>query len=394
MRRAGYSVTSSICNVSHNSVRLVVVGLVCLISVLFFIGGSGIGSINRVYPTPSPKKIVSCGSNIPARNAGRSKNPTEIQTFQTSHEGMVWIEGGNFMMGASDNEGSSDEYPEHKVQVNGFWMDETEVTNAQFKKFVGETGYVTTAEKGIDWQEMKKQLPPATPKPPDSLLAASSLVFHCSQHVVSLNDPSQWWTWTRGADWKHPQGPGSTIEGKDNFPVVHVSWYDADAYAKWAGKRLPTEAEWEYAARGGKMGQSFPWGNEAVETGKPKTNTWQGHFPNDNTGWDGFKGSAPVKSFAVNGYGLFDMAGNVWEWCSDWYDGSYYAQLKDKNIINPNGPLQSNDPMDSGLPKRVLRGGSFMCNASYCKGYRVSSRMKSSPDTGLEHTGFRCVSEK
>jgi formylglycine-generating enzyme required for sulfatase activity len=307
---------------------------------------------------------------------------------------MVWIEGGEFLMGSSDNDGSADEYPQHKVKLTGFWMDQTEVTNAQFRKFVEATGYVTTAEKAIDWEEMKKQEPPGTPKPPDSLLAASSLVFHCSEHVVSLNDPSQWWTWVRGANWRHPQGPESSIEGKDNYPVVHISWDDANAYAKWAGKRLPTEAEWEYAARGGRINQSYPWGNEAVETGKPKANTWQGDFPNANTGWDGFKGLAPVKSFVANGYGLYDMAGNVWEWCGDWYDSDYYSEYKDRIVIDPKGPSKSNDPMEPGLPKRVLRGGSFMCNASYCKGYRVSSRMKSSPDTGLEHTGFRCVSDQ
>jgi len=312
---------------------------------------------------------------------------------RTSHNGMVWINGGEFLMGSSDNDGSPDEYPQHKVDVNGFWMDESEVTNAQFKKFVEATGYVTTAEKAIEWEEIKKQVPPGTPRPPDSMLAAASLVFQCSQHVVSLSDPSQWWTWVKGANWRHPQGPGSSIEGKDNFPVVHVSWYDANEYSKWAGKRLPTEAEWEFAARGGNLNQSFPWGNEQVETGKPKANTWQGDFPNHNLGWDGFKGSAPVKSFAANGYGLFDMAGNVWEWCADWYDTDYYSQLKNEISVNPKGPSQSNDPSEPGSPKKILRGGSFMCNASYCKGYRVSSRMKSSPDTGLEHAGFRCVSD-
>jgi sulfatase modifying factor 1 len=353
--------------------------------------GSGLMYTNNNQSTSSEKKIISCSPKISSRITITSINDEGSFEKRTSHNGMVWINSGEFLMGSSDNDGSPDEYPQHKVHLNGFWMDESEVTNAQFKKFVEATGYVTTAEKAIDWEEIKKQVPPGTPKPPDSMLAASSLVFQCSQHVVSLSDPSQWWTWVKGANWRHPHGPGSSIDGKDNYPVVHVSWFDANAYAKWAGKRLPTEAEWEFAARGGRLNQSFPWGNEPVETGKPKTNTWQGNFPNDNSAWDGFKGAAPVKSFTANGYGLFDMAGNVWEWCTDWYDADYYSQLKNKTSVNPKGPSQSNDPSEPGLPKKILRGGSFMCNASYCKGYRVSSRMKSSPDTGLEHTGFRCV---
>ena len=368
--------------------------IIVLLMIWTGVGCSGIANINNSDRDFQKKDPISCCSKIPSRIAMTSMVPVHPLEERISHQGMKWIEMGEFVMGASDKEGSPDELPQHKVQLSGFWMDETEVTNAQFKKFVEATGYVTTAEKAIDWEEIKKQVPTGTPKPPDSMLAASSLVFQCSQHVVSLSDPSQWWSWVRGANWRHPQGPGSSIEGKDNYPVVHVSWDDANAYAKWAGKRLPTEAEWEYAARGGKIDQSFPWGNEGIETGKPKANTWQGDFPNNNKGLDGYKGLAPIKSFTANGYGLFDMAGNVWEWCSDWYDGDYYSQLSGGVTINPKGPLQSNDPMEPGLAKRVLRGGSFMCVASYCKGYRVSSRMKSSPDTGLEHTGFRCVSDK
>lgn len=368
-----YSINSS-CN---NGLRILLV--------LFMIVGC-----KSVQNSDSPKKQsadnhVSC---LPAPE-NRFQNPVQkegISGSVLSHEGMVWINGGEFLMGASDGGGSADEYPRHQVIVDGFWMDATEVTNAQFKAFVDATGYITTAERKPDWEEIKKQLPPGTPRPADEMLVAASLVFNPPAYPVSLHDPSQWWSWTQDANWQHPKGPNSNLIGKENYPVVHISWDDANAYAKWAGKRLPTEAEWEFAARGKNKSNAFPWGNAEIESGNPKANTWQGEFPHLNTGWDGFNALAPVKSFPANEYGLFDMAGNVWEWCNDWYGADYYKRQEGTEAKNPSGPSQTS--------MKVLRGGSFMCNASYCKGYRVSSRMKSSPDTGLEHTGFRCVADQ
>jgi len=309
------------------------------------------------------------------------------------HPGMVWIPEGEFEQGGDNDQAADDEYPKHKVKLNGFWMDVTEVTNAMFAEFVKATGYITTAETKPDWEELKKQLPPGTPKPDESVLVASSLVFEAPATPVPLEDYSQWWVWKQGADWKHPHGPGSNINGKDNYPVVHISWYDAQAYAKWSGKRLPTEAEWEYASRGGLSNNIYPWGNESVNSGKPKTNSWQGHFPDKNTLTDKFYFSAPVRSFPANAYGLYDMAGNVWEWCSDLYNRNYYEEVKN-GVSNPKGPLKSFDPDEPEASKRVLRGGSFLCNDSYCSGYRSARRMKSTEDSSMEHVGFRCVSGK
>ncbi len=314
-----------------------------------------------------------------------------IPSGDSSTTGMVYIPGGTFMMGADNGQASEDEKPKHAVTVDAFWMDATEITNTQFQKFVEATGYITTAERKPDWEELKKTVPPGTPKPPDSVMVAASLVFKQAKGPVDLNDYNQWWSWVPGADWKYPQGPGSHIKGKENYPVVQVSWDDAMAYCKWAGKRLPTEAEWEFAARGGLINNIYPWGNGHVTSGQPKTNSWEGDFPYYNERKDGYVTQAPVKTFSPNGYGLYDMAGNVWEWCSDWYDHKYYKQIAGTTIANPKGPAASADPEDPYTPKRSLRGGSFLCNDSYCSGYRVARRMKSSPDTGLEHTGFRCV---
>ncbi|MGB1020325.1 MAG: formylglycine-generating enzyme family protein [Flavobacteriaceae bacterium] len=309
-------------------------------------------------------------------------------------EGMVWIPSGSFTMGSIAAMARPDEAPPHQVEVDGFWMDKTEVTNAQFAAFVNATGYITTAEKEPNWEELKKSLPDGTPKPNDSLLQAASLVFKPTDGPVNLNNYGNWWHWTYQASWRQPQGKGSTIKGKENHPVVHVSWDDAMAYAKWANKRLPTEAEWEWAAKGGVEENEYPWGKEGVLVGAAKANSWEGAFPYKNDLRDQFFYTAPVASFEPNRFGLYDMAGNVWEWCSDWYAYDYYQSLDQQKVVNPKGPKKSYDPYQPYTPQRVMRGGSFLCNDAYCSGYRVASRMKSSPDTGLQHTGFRLVKEE
>jgi sulfatase modifying factor 1 len=343
----------------------------------------------------SNKKEVCCNSKIPSRFTSSVKDNTIGSNGDTSHIGMVWIEGGTFDMGGDNKQASEDEYPKHKVTLNGYWIDATEVTNIQFATFVKATGYVTTAEQKPDWEILKTQVAPGTPKPDESLLVPASLIFSAPIQQVSLEDYASWWSWKEGANWKQPHGAGSNIKGKDNYPVVHISWYDAQAYCKWAGKRLPTEAEWEYAARGDLKNNIYPWGNDAVN--KTKVNYWQGTFPNTNTQEDKFYYTAPVKTFPANGYGLYDMSGNVWEWCSDLYDHQYYTALVakyPKGIFNPTGPSKSIDPQEPYAQKRVMRGGSFLCNDSYCSGYRVARRMKSTEDSGMEHVGFRCVKNK
>jgi formylglycine-generating enzyme required for sulfatase activity len=309
--------------------------------------------------------------------------------------GMVLIPPADYMMGGGDELTRPDELPRHRVMLDGFWMDETEVTNAQFGKFVKETKYVTTAEQKPDWEELKKQLPEGTPKPDDSVLVPGSLVFTPPNHEVPLDNIAYWWSWVPGANWKHPVGPRSDIKGLDDHPVVQVSWFDANEYCKWSGKHLPTEAQWEWAARGALDNKPYSWGEEHVEKGDPKANTWQGTFPNKNTKKDGFMVTAPVKSFPPNKYGVYDIAGNVWEWTSDWYRNDYYEMSdKPEGVNNPPGPEDSFDPAEPYAKKKVQRGGSFLCNESYCSGYRVAFRQKASPDTGLNHSGFRCVKDR
>jgi formylglycine-generating enzyme len=308
--------------------------------------------------------------------------------------GMVWVPGGEFMMGSDALDASSHEHPAHRVRVDGFWMDETDVTNAQFRAFVEATGYVTTAEKTPTVEDVLRYARPGTPPPSKEDLVPGALVFTPPDHPVDLRDVRGWWKWTPGADWRHPQGLGSSIDGMDDHPVVHVSWFDADAYAKWAGKRLPTEAEWEFAARGGLEGKKYVWGDEPFDEEHPQCNNFQGHFPDKNTLKDGYARTSPVKAFPPNGYGLYDMAGNVWQWTADWYRPDAYALHVGRSVpVNPTGPAHSFDPRERP-PERVQRGGSFLCCVGYCFNYRPSARMGCTPDTGMSHVGFRCVMTK
>lgn len=353
--------------------------------------------------TPTPTREVSTEPE-------RSKEPTnpyvQLKAFAPTvenpfvpdvpaPEGMVWIPGGEFSMGSDQRSESlcglpgtiNDAIPIHRVYVDGFWMDETEVTNAQFRKFVQETGYITVAETKPTLEEF--------PGAPEENLVAGSTVFSPTPYPVSFNNFYQWWSYVPKADWQHPTGPDSSIEGKDNYPVVQVCYEDAVAYAKWAGKRLPTEAEWEFAARGGKSGQLYAWGNELLIEGRFQANIYQGKFPvqGGDSGQDGFIGIAPVRQYAPNPYQLYDVGGNVWEWVSDWYRHDYFQELYDKGQVarNPQGPAYSLDPQEPDQKKRVHRGGSFLCSDLYCTRYLIGTRGKGEVRTASNHVGFRCV---
>jgi formylglycine-generating enzyme required for sulfatase activity len=329
-------------------------------------------------------------------------------------DGMVWIPGGTFWMGSEEKE-FADARPVHKVYVDGFWMDKTEVTNAQFAEFVKATGYATVVERPLDPEYAKEFRVENYGFQPDYLahlgmapdaglaglswggiyhaqpfLRPFSLVFHQPDRYFDplKSDYRNWWRAVPGACWKHPRGLYSNLEGRANHPVVQICYEDATAYAKWAGKRLPTEAEWEFAARGGLDRKTYSWGNELTPNGKHMANTWQGKFPHQNTLEDGYLGTAPVGSFPPNGFGLVDMAGNVWEWCSDWYQPGYASDLPQRN---PHGPTSSHDPLEPGVPKRVQRGGSFLCCDNYCVRYKMGSRGKGDPTSTGNHIGFRCV---
>ena len=306
-------------------------------------------------------------------------------------EGMVLIPGGEFTMGSSSPLALPEERPAHRARVRPFYLDTHEVTNDAFAAFVDETGYVTVAERPIDWEELSKQLPPGTPRPPDELLQPGALVFVSPPESVALGDHSQWWRWTPGASWRHPEGPGTSIEGRGDHPVTMVAWEDASAYARWAGKRLPTEAEWERAARGGLEGATYVWGEASAVSGAPRANIWQGRFPTDNTARDGHARTAPAGSYPPNGYGLHDMTGNVWEWCSDWFRPDAYRGREMELQDNPRGPSASLDPNEPLVPKRVSKGGSFLCHETYCLRYRPSARIGTAVDSGMSNLGFRCA---
>jgi formylglycine-generating enzyme required for sulfatase activity len=361
--------------------------LVLLLAIAVLIG---------VYPQHFLSTTVHAGPNS-AANAGMAFGPTVPNTQPAPGKpplGMTWIPGGEFSMGAQDPpdmnmvgmQATKDSRPIHRVYVDGFFMDKTDVTNAQFAAFVKATGYITIAEKTPTAEEY--------PGAPPENLYAGSVVFSPPNHPVSLEDHFKWWSYVKGANWRHPSGPNSSIKGKENYPVVQVAYPDAEAYANWAHKRLPTEAEWEFAARGGLAGKPYVWGEKFRPGGKWMANTYQGQFPNKDSGGDGFVGLAPVAQFSPNGYGLYDMAGNVWQWTSDWYRPDYYAQLAETGAAarNPQGPAAPFDPAEPSEKKKVHRGGSYLCTDQYCSRYMVGTRGKGEISTGTNHLGFRCVS--
>ncbi len=348
-------------------------------------------------PVAERSKLSSIKSEPVSPRLPRGFAPTKVHNISspsTIPEGMAWIPGGEFSMGCDAAGDSlcalpgitSDALPIHRVAVDGFWMDKTEVTNEQFKAFVDATGYETIAERPPRAEDFQGV--------PVEQLGIGSIVFSPGDGPSDLSDLTARWQFVKGASWKHPLGPESTIEGKEKYPVVHVAYPDAEAYAKWCGKRLPTEAEWEFAARGGEAGVLYPWGNDLKRDGKFAANTFQGDFPHRDTGLDGFVGIAPVAEYPPNAYGLFDTAGNVWEWCSDWYRHDYYENLakenKGKVIANPTGPDDSFDPVEPSIMKRSQRGGSFLCTDQYCTRYMVGTRGKGEVNGSQNHIGFRC----
>lgn len=353
--------------------------------------------ISQNKPTPKFKLLINkklftiflccsvtftcCTQNDKTGSQQKTKDE-QNQSSEIESQKMIHIPAGSFKMG-TDDPAFPDAQPMHTITLHDFWIDEHEVTNDEFEKFVNATHYITVAERQLD----PKNFPGASPES----LVPGSVVFSPPGHTVSLDNPLQWWRYIPGANWQHPFGPESDIKTKKNYPVVHVCYEDAVAYAKWAGKRLPTEAEWEYAAQGNKPGQKYYWGNELKPSGKWMANIYQGAFPDGNTGEDGFIGIAPVKSFPPNGYGLYDMDGNVWEWCNDFYRPDYYEHSPSDN---PKGPADSYDPGEPGAVKRVQRGGSFLCSDQYCMRYRPGSRGKGEVSSGSDNLGFRCVREE
>lgn len=285
-----------------------------------------------------------------------------------------------------DDCGMPDAAPVHLVSVKGFWMDRTPVTNRDFERFVRATRYVTVAERRPDPRDF--------PGVPIDKLVPGSVVFAPPRYPVSLDDYSQWWKYSPGASWRHPDGSASLIRGREEHPVVHIAWEDAAAYARWAGRRLPTEAEFEFAARGGLDRNRYPWGNELRPNGRAAANIFEGHFPDADNHADGYAGTSPVTAFPPNRYGLYDMGGNVWQWCADWYRPDYYASLTATPTVDPKGPESSLDPQEPGAAKRVTRGGSFLCSDEYCSRYLVGSRGKAEVSSGSSNLGFRLVSDR
>ncbi len=332
--------------------------------------------------------LVSINFRLKADVPSCHKTPDRFASIK-----MVKITGKDFTMGTDSKDAYEGERPAHQVKVKDFWIDIAEVTNSDFQDFVDAASHVTVAEQKPKWEELKKQLPPGTPAPDASTLVPASLVF---TPISGEFDPNKmnWWKWVPGASWKNPDGPGSSIKERMNHPVVHVAFQDAVAFCKWKGGRLPTEAEWEFAARGNLEKKTYAWGDEFKVAGKYMANTYQGEFPKSNLQKDSYAGAAPVMKFPANGYGLFDMIGNVWEWTSDFYDESYYKSLQNqKNIVNPTGPSKTNDPQETHAIKHVIKGGSFLCADSYCVNYRPSARLGAAFDTGTSHIGFRCVKD-